>query len=298
MKRALLLLLSLLLAPAAFAWGEKGHYIVNEAATHGLPADMPHFFYQAFPDLIWLGFNPDRQRGGGSSLDDVNPPNHFLDYEFVANLKLPPDRYKFLDLLYTSGQLRRKGITNDESGFLPWVMAEEAQRLLVAFRLWRQSTPGSTERKIIERDVIHIAGTLGHFVADSSNPHHTTINYNGWVEPNPHGFAIDCGTHSRFERDFVSRAVDVKDVIPRLAPTPTLHEDFFATAMAQIHESNALVATLYTIDRDGGFQPTGPIRKEGFDFATSRLADGASLLRDLWWSAWVNSGKPARRGGD
>jgi hypothetical protein len=297
MKRALLLLLAFLLAPVAFAWGEKGHYIVNEAATHGLPTDMPPFFYKAFPELIWLGYDPDRQRGGGSSLDEVNPPNHFLDYEFVAGLKLPPSRYKFIDLLYTSGRLRQKGITNDESGFLPWVIAEEAQRLLVEFRLWRQSAPGSTERAIIERDVIHIAGTLGHFVADSSNPHHATINYNGWIEPNPNGYPIDCGTHSRFERDFVSRAVEVKDVTPKLA-APVQYEDFFATAVAQVEESNALTETLYRIDRDGGLDPVAPVKPEALAFATSRLADGASLLRDLWWSAWVNSGKPTRRSGD
>jgi hypothetical protein len=33
----------------------------------------------------------------------------------------------------------------------------------------------------------------------------------------------------------------------------------------------------------------------GVEFATDRLAAGASLLRDLWWSAWVNSGKSRRR---
>lgn len=297
MKRALLLLLAVCLAPVAFAWGEKGHYIVNEAATHGLPTDMPPFFYKAFPELIWLGYDPDRQRGGGSSLDEVNPPNHFLDYEFVAGLKLPPSRYKYIDLLYTSGRLRQKGIANDEPGFLPWVIAEEAQRLIVEFRLWRQSAPGSTERAIIERDIIHIAGTLGHFVGDSSNPHHATINYNGWVQPNPNGYAIDCGTHSRFERDFVSRAVEVKDVVPKLA-APVMYEDFFATAVAQVEESNALMETLYRIDRDGGLDPVAPVKAEALDFASARLADGASLLRDLWWSAWVTSGKPARRSGE
>jgi hypothetical protein len=33
----------------------------------------------------------------------------------------------------------------------------------------------------------------------------------------------------------------------------------------------------------------------GKKFATDRLAAGASLLRDLWWSAWQNSAKPVKR---
>ena len=39
-----------------------------------------------------------------------------------------------------------------------------------------------------------------------------------------------------------------------------------------------------------------PVSAEGMEFTTDRLAAGASLLRDYWWSAWVNSAKPAKRG--
>src|SRR5437763_15796678 len=89
-KRTLIALLMVLFALPAFAWGEKGHYLSNEAATFGLPNDMPPFFYRAYPDLVYLAYDPDRWRGAGESLDAVNPPDHFLDYEWVADLKLPP----------------------------------------------------------------------------------------------------------------------------------------------------------------------------------------------------------------
>src|SRR5204863_5760351 len=103
MRRGLLLLTAVLAAQPLLAWGEKGHYIVNEAATMSLPTDMPPFFYRAFPQLVWLAYDPDRWRGAGPSLDAANPPDHFLDYEYIATLNLPPDRYKFIDLLGTSG---------------------------------------------------------------------------------------------------------------------------------------------------------------------------------------------------
>lgn len=296
MKRAVLpLVLSLLLTAPAFAWGEKGHQIVSEAATLGLPTDMPQFFYQAFPDLVWLGPDPDRWKGSGESLDAVNPPDHFLDYEYVAGLKLPASRYDYIDLMYTSGTLRQKGLRNDEAGFLPWRIAEVAQKLQVAFREWRYTRPGSREREIVERDAIHFAGILGHYAADSSNPQHSTINYNGWVEANPNGYAIDCGTHSRFETNFVSHSVGVSDVAPKVTPSPVLRTDYFATALDAVRASQALVEPLYQIDKRGGFNTMGVPPREGFEFATDRLASGASLLRDLWWSAWVNSTQPKRR---
>lgn len=288
MNRTAFLFVFLLVLPCtALAWGEKGHYIVNEAATLSLPTDMPHFFYRAFPDLVWLGYDPDRWRAGAASLDAENPPNHYLDYEYVSHLELPPSRYAYVALMHDSGLLRRLGIENTDPGFLPWKIAEVTQTLEVMFREWRRAHPH--EREIVERDIIHFAGVLGHYVGDSANPHHATIHYNGWLAANPKGYAIDCGTHSRFETAFVSHAVDVTQVTPKVAQVPTRSTDYFATALANVRASNALVETLYTIDRDGGFHPLGPPSAAGHAFATDRLATGAAFLRDLWWSAWVNS---------
>lgn len=299
MKRLVLFAFALLVPAAQVsAWGEKGHSIVNEAATLGLPNDMPHFFYRAFPELVWLGYDPDRWRNAGESLDAVNPPDHFLDYEFVAGLDLPPDRYEYLALLESSGRLRQKGITNAKPGFVPWRVTELTEKLASQFRQWRSSRPGSSERQFLERDIINTAGVLGHYVGDSANPHHSTINYNGWVMPNPKGYAFDCGTHSRFESVYVSHAVDTKDVTPKLA-APVLRTNYFGTALDFIKQSNALVEPLYQIDKAGGFDIFRPVSARAFGFTTDRLAAGASMLRDLWWSAWKNSAKrPPRRDDD
>jgi hypothetical protein len=297
MKRIVTLafLLSLAALPA-FSWGEKGHLLSNEAATHGLPNDMPAFFHQAYPELVYLGPEPDRWRGsGGQSLEPASGPDHFLDYEFVEGLKLPPDRYKYMDLMETSGRLKQRGISNAEAGFVPWRIAELTEMLTVEFRLWRSSAPNSEERGYIERNIIHVAGVLGHYVADSANPHHATIHYNGWAgTTNPNRYANDCGTHSRFESAFISRAVDLSDITPKLA-APVLRADYFKTALELIQSSNALVDKLYTLDRDGNFDPLRPVSKEGVAFASGRIAVGSSLLRDLWWSAWKNSAPRPRK---
>lgn len=291
MKRHFIALLVFASATSLLAWGEAGHYLVNEAATRGLPNDMPPFFYAASSELIHLAYDPDRWRGAGESLDAVNPPDHFLDYEYVNGLKLSPDRFKYLALLTSSGTLRRHGITNSTPGFLPWRIAELSERLTALWRLWRKSDPGSVERTFIERDIIHTAGILGHFIGDASQPLHTTYNYNGWVLPNPEGFATDCDTHARFETDFVSHAIAVGDVVPSLG-APVARTEYFNTALDFIRRSNQFVEPLYRLDQAGAFRTLGPTSQEGKTFASERLASGASMLRDYWWSTWLNSARP------
>ena len=296
MKRALVLFLSFLITPSLFAWGQKGHLISSEAAAIGLPRDMPPFFLNAAGELTYLGPEPDRWRATGESLDAMNPPDHYLNYENVAGLKLPADRYRFIDLLYKSGTLRRHGLYNSTAGFLPWRIAELADQLTTEFRIWRMTPPNSVERNYVERQIVSIAGILGHFVADSSNPQHTTTNYNGWTDPNPNGYATDCWTHDRFELYFVTQNIVTADVTPKLAP-PQVRTDYFTTALDFVRTSNSLVEHLYQLDKAGDFDLfRQPVSAEGMEFTTDRLAAGASLLRDFWWSAWVNSAKPAKRG--
>jgi hypothetical protein len=288
MKLRLIAIAVFAVATNAFAWGEAGHLISNEAATLALPADMPHFFLRAFPQLVWLGPQPDRLKGVGPSLEAANFPDHFLDYEFAEGLVLPPDRYQYIELMQTSGRRAHHGLTISETGFLPWHIAELAEQLTADFRMWRAAAPGSPERRALESQIIDTAGMLGHFVADTAQPLHATINYNGWILPNPNGWANDCQIHARFESDFVSRAVTTADVVPKIV-APVLRTDYFATALAFVRSSNSHVERLYKLDKARAFDPIAPISAEAKEFTADRLAAGASMLRDYWWSAWKNS---------
>lgn len=290
MKRLLPVVLLLAVTPL-FGWGEAGHYIVNDAATRTLPNDMPSFFYAAAPELIHLAYAPDRLRGAGESADAANAPDHFVDYEYLEGLKLTPDRYRFIGLLGTSGTLRKHGLYTSSTGFLPWRIAELSETLTAFWRMWRAAPAGSPERAFIEHSIVNTAGMLGHFIGDASQPLHTTMNYNGWVMPNPNRYNYDCDAHSRFESNFISRVMTADDVIPEVAP-PAARSDYFATAIDFVKQSNVFVEPLYRIDRDGGFAYTGPISPMAKDFAAARLAAGASMLRDYWWSSWVNSARP------
>jgi hypothetical protein len=291
--RALALFLSLAAALPLAAWGEKGHFMVNEAATLATPVELPPFFHEAYPRLVYLAPEPDRWYTGGlPSIRAVNFPEHFLDYEYVAGLELPADRYQAVDLLYRTGTLRRFGIANSTAGFAPWRIAELAELLTVQWKLWRQSAEGP-EREQVEENIVHLAGILGHYVGDTSNPHHTTIHYNGWADAeNPRGYRTDCDTHERFEYDFVTRAIELEDVRREMRP-PLLVTDWFGAAMTHIREANALVPPLYELDRAGAFD-RGTGTAEARRFAAQRLGAGASMLRDLWWSTWKASEQPLK----
>ena len=287
--RSILMTILLSCPLSLFAWGQHGHYLSNEAATFGTPSAMPAFFHRAYPQLVYLSYDPDRWRGSsGKSLDALNPPDHFLDFEYVAHLDLPPQRYKYLQLLTESGTLRRFSIEPTTPGFLPWRIAEMCELLEVQWRLWRQRDLSPEDRLQVEGNIIQLAGTLGHYVADSANPHHASIHYNGWVGvPNTHRYANDCDTHNRFETQFVSQVMDISQVLPALGE-PKLRSDYFKTSVDFIKASVLLVETLYRIDREGGFRKRSAT-EESRTFVGNRLAAGASLLRDLWWSTYQNS---------
>lgn len=286
-----LLLMGLIMVPAiALAWGDKGHRLASTAATWEVPTEVPHFFHHAYGDLVWFGYDPDRWRGAGPSADGATAPDHFVNWELVSHLELPARRYEFIELLHSSGTARRRGIRSDTAGFAPWRIAELAELLTEEWRLWRRATDDA-DRKRIESAIVFFAGILGHYVADAANPHHATIHYNGWVGPPGRGFRNDCGTHARFESIFVANHVELEDVTPRLRP-PAVRDDFFETALELIRDSNAQVEPLYELDAAGAFdmfQPTGG----GAEFAADRIALGASVLRDLWWSAWRKSERQA-----
>lgn len=285
MKKVFLILVLSLPASTVLGWGLKGHTIVNEAATHAVPYEMPAFFHDAYPGLVYLGYDPDRWRGAGDSLDAVSGQDHFLDYEFVEPLgTLPVSRYAFIDLMQTSGLRRSLGIAIDTTGFVPWRVAELCDLLTRQWRLWRDSN-NQIEKRQIEQNIIHLAGILGHFVADSANPHHSTKEYNGWTAENPNGYRTDCETHSRFESRFVSSRLSVELVLPHLAPAQR-RDDYFDEAVGFIRASNTAVEPLYTLDRDGAFDGMGT--DEGVEFAAKRLALGSSWLRDLWWTTYLN----------
>jgi len=295
---ARVLLLSLVLpTPAMFGWGSQGHQMINALAISKLPADVPKFLTTpgAIAEITWLGPEPDRWRSPMEpELSSAQGPEHFIDLE-IAELPgpLPHRRFDYIAGLYAAG-LNHPDMARDlrpeRAGLLPYEAVEVFERLQAALRSYRQLLSEHKDTAPAEQAAIFYAGWLGHYVGDGSQPLHTTVNYNGWTQKNnPHNYANDHKIHSRFETEFVDRNIHPADLVPLVTPLHVLN-DPFGDFVAYLHQTQAYMERVYQLDQQNGFNGEGT--EESRKFTAERLAAGASMLRDMIDTAWVNSGKP------
>jgi hypothetical protein len=288
--------LVLLQSGGAGAWGNEGHTAINRVAAEKIPAEMPRFLRRAVVEIAYLGPEPDRWRSPSEfALKNSQEADHFIDLERVAWLDpLPQGRYEFYRKLYekraaTPSTDHPDDYLPEHVGLQPYITMEVYGRLKAAFREYRQRLAAHQPTRAVEQAIIFYAGWLGHYVADGSQPLHTTIQYNGWVGPNPNGYTTERKIHAQFETAYVAANITAKD-FARLVTSPERLDDPFARYVAYLRQSNELVEKVYQLEKAGGF--TGKGSSEGFEFTTHRLAAGAQMLLDLWYTAWLESAVP------
>lgn len=287
------LILTIFTPLSGFGWGSDGHRIINRLAATTLPADVPAFLRTdaAASEIEYLGPEPDRWRSRAEpELSAAQAPEHFLDLEPADALgPLPRNRLDFEALVFAHGQRPEK------IGLQPWETLEVWQRLKASLREYRKlaadKTANPNDLHAVEQVAIFYAGWLGHYVGDGSQPLHTTINYDGWaLKDNPKGFSAAHGIHWRFEGPFVAANIKEADVAPKLSATKLVTGDIFDSYVAYLRHSATLVDTVYAFDKTGAFENAGT--PDSRAFTAERIAAGASELRDLIYTAWVESAKP------
>jgi hypothetical protein len=288
---SLLIALVLFQADAAFAWGNEGHVYVNRVAAQKIPADMPRFLRRAVAEIAYLGPEPDRWRNPAEfALKNSQEADHFIDLERVSWLDpLPRGRYEFYRKLYekrTSTTEHPDDYLPEHVGLQPYIVAEIYGRLKAAFREYRQLKATHRPTAPVEQAIIFYAGWMGHYVADGSQPLHTTIQYNGWVGPNPNGYTTQHEIHAQFETAYVSAHIRAND-FAGFVHAPERIEEPFSGYVAYLKQSNGLVEKVYMLEKAGGFREKGS--PEAFEFTTHRLAAGSQMLLSLWYTAWVES---------
>jgi hypothetical protein len=287
----LLAALSMLAIPRAHAWGEEGHRIINHLAAANLPADAPDFLKSeaAIAEIEYLGPEPDRWRSPAEpELNAVQAPDHFIDLEDAANvvgMNIPHRRYDFITIALANRQDPAK------IGFQPWETEEIWERLKAALREYRKLQAAGKSTREVEQAAIFYAGWLGHYVGDGSQPLHTTVNYNGWVCcTNPNDYTTDHKIHWQFEGTFVAANITSADVAAKLTPAAEIKGDIFDKYVAYLNTSHGYVEKVYQLEKEGALNGKGT--QESRDFTASRIAAGASMLRDLIYTAWLRSADP------
>ena len=272
------------LPPAARAWGNEGHRLINRLAAETLPSEVPAFLRSpdAIREIEYLGPEPDRWRSAAEpELSAAQAPEHFIDLELADALgPLPHQRLEFEARVFASGQQPEK------VGLQPWEATEVWERLKSALREYRALKAAGQDTRAVEEVAIFYAGWLGHYVGDGSQPLHTTIEYNGWVGPNPNDYTTEHDIHGQFEATYVAANILPKD-FAGLVKAPEHLDDPFAQYVSYLRDSNKLVDDVYALHKAGGF--TGRGAAAAFDFTTRRLAAGSQMLLNLWYTAWVDS---------
>jgi hypothetical protein len=142
----------------------------------------------------------------------------------------------------------------------------------------------------VEAAALFYAGWLGHYVGDGSQPLHTTDKYNGWVGPNPNGYTTEHKIHWQFEGPFVAAAIHSEDAAKLMTAPRPINGDLFDAYVAYLRESATHVEKVYQLEKAGGFVDKGT--PESREFTSARIAAGASMLRDMIYTAWLESAKP------
>lgn len=291
---AILVLLPVIFAPPSYAWGHDAHSMINRLAGANLPADVPKFLRSraAQNALAYYGPQPDNWRSEDRALYATLVPEHDIDLE-VADLAgpLPRTRYEYIRAL-NAAQAKHPELKlgPQNVGLLPYSATETFVMLTSAMRDYRNAVKNHENRKPIEAEVVFLAGFLGHYVGDGSQPLHTTVNYNGWTTANPNGYSNDHKIHARFEGDYVHDNVKTSDVAPLVSGKPLVMQDVFTEFLGYLRHSNSMVEKLYQLDKTGAFAGGGT--PEGKAFVEEQIAAGASELRDMIYTAWVKSAAP------
>lgn len=305
----------------AAAWDYEGHHSVNELALASLPSNFPAFVLtpETRTRVAYLAGEADRWRnetnlrnGTGLALAHVNGPDHYLDLEdiFDYGLKpetLPPLRYDFVADIAKAREAhpekfapidpaRDSDHTRELSGFLPWAIAENYEKLQSGFStLAALEKNGGTPAEIenAREDIIYVMGVMGHFAGDASQPLHTTKHFNGWVGDNPNHYTTEHTIHAWIDGGFLRKTggIDVKKLSGNIHPAGKIAaasdpNGIFRTAVDFVVANNQLVEPLYKLEKDGKLSAGGDAGAEGRAFLEGQLVKSGQLLGDLWYTAW------------
>jgi hypothetical protein len=299
----------------AGAWDYEGHYVINQLALASLPTNFPAFALtpSARARIAFLAGEPDRWRNSPDlQLEQANPPNHYIDLEELdkyglTSQTLPPLRYDFVEQLAVfraahpaefppPDPTKDKAHTRNLVGFLPWTIVEDFDHLKSCFSyLKTYENAGGTpaEIKNAQENVIYVMGVMGHYVGDGSQPLHTTVQFNGWVGANPHGYTTNHTFHPWIDGGYF-RAIGglkLETMIGKIHPAasvgdPAQPDGMFRAVVSYLVEQNKLVEPLYQLEKDGKLSGEGEKGLAGKDFLEGQLVKASQMLGDIWLTAW------------
>lgn len=321
-----ILLAVFFLSSSVWAWGGRGHNTICEVAVFltkepGLkeylrnkPQMMGHVCNM--PDFHWKSL--------GSEVSKLGNPTHFIDVEVVGVPveKMSTDFKKIMtEFTGTENKFKNDGAKifsiPTEFGSVWWRVDQFVRRIAGLEKDFAAAKPpanGKEEQdnelpynKLAFQMVIDM-GLMGHFVGDTSQPFHTTADYDGYAAG--HG-----GIHAYFEDTAVGQFDG--DLHARILTTARamknpafLKQKTVIEKMKSLSEiSRAEIPKILKVDpiikkstvvKERGMEIKTPAERQdgkvGFKrfekFIVTDMARGALLLANLWDESYVKAGRP------
>jgi len=266
-KRILRFLLLFILANPFFqqdkvyAWGWETHRYINENAVDYLPPEMD--FFEDYRDYL-------RAHSIDPDVDGLPGYYHYIDIDYYPEFfegTFPHDWDEAVNLYGYNVLI--------DNGTVPWVIELWTDSLTVLMSTDQWET------------VWQLAAELGHYVADSHEPLHLTLNYNGQLTGN-------YGIHSRYETQMINAHLSE---LPLPDSTSNYWSSVIDSVFRYIEEIYPYVNEIIAADdlaagQDPNYNSTYyNILWEELDSLTISVIHCAIIdLASIWQTAWINAG--------
>lgn len=245
-------------------WGWDAHRYINEYAVDYLPSEMS--FFQDHRNYL-------RDHAVDPDTDPLPGFYHYIDIDYYPEFfdGTLPHNMDSLIALYNLDIV-------ESYGTVPWVIEQWTDSL---------STLMETDQW---NDVWQIAAELGHYVADSHQPLHLTLNYNGQDTGNN-------GIHSRYETSMINSHLSQ---LPLPSGSSVYWPNVIDSVFSYIDEIYPYVDSVIVADDLASAQDPNhgstyynTLWQELEQVTTVSIHKAIIDLASLWRTAWENAGKPS-----
>ncbi len=254
----------------AGAWGGRTHEIINRRAVLALDGEAGVAWHPLAASLGMHASDADHRKG----TDAEEPPRHYLDADAF-------DRPPFAKIPRTwDGMLKKYGAAEARSfGMAPWAIDECYRMVVASLRRGDWSSAGAW------------AADLGHYVGDTHQPLHCTVNYDG--QRTGHD-----GVHLRWEVHMMDHHFS-EDTLPPAPSVPRLDGTvtdacfrWIAEAFAGVEPLLAAESAARAVDPSFGAAYEATLWDHTGDLARRQVASAVTDLAMLLEAAWTEAGSP------
>jgi len=273
------------------AWGIWGHQHINRAAVFALPDSMRVFFFNHIDYVTYEAAVPDIRKY--TIGDKAEPDRHFIDLESYGSSPLDslPVSWTVAEKKYGDSMLHKNGI-------LPWYIQQMVQKLTDAFKSGRAD------------QILFIAADLAHYAGDATMPLHTSLNHDGqltgqpgvhalWESQLPEQFGDSYNFNAGNARYIHDVGAEVWNVLRESHPLADsllrvekrLHNQFPSEKIYKTDSTGKVMKAMYgQPEHSKEYAKAFHDSLHGMVEQQMRLA--IRFTADLWYTAWVNAGKP------